>query len=88
MAVATGKKDGFLAVVGIFIGSFLYTITFPLFKSYAYSGNIGFVTLPEIMKLKPGIIVFGITIFAILFLLFGEFMEKYMERASKKQTKK
>jgi len=87
VAVATGKKDGFIAVAGIFIGSFLYTITFPLFKSYAYSGNIGFVTLPEVMKLKPGVIVLGITIFAILFLWFGEFMEKFMEKTTKKRGK-
>ncbi len=86
MAVATGKIDGLVSIVGIFIGVVAYNISFTILNNhvdiykYLYSGNMGFITLPELMDIKPGIVILGITLFALGFFWFGEFMEKKMNK--------
>ncbi len=88
MAVATGKIDGLVSIVGIFIGVVAYNISFTILDKhvvtdiykYIYSGNMGFITLPELMDIKPGIVILGITLFALGFFWFGEFMEKKMSK--------
>jgi hypothetical protein len=46
---------------------------------YIYSGNLGFITLPELANVRPGIIILAIALFAIGFFWFGEFIEKRVE---------
>jgi len=90
VAVATGKIDGLVSIVGIFVGVVMYDISFTILNNYVvtdiykylYSGNMGFITLPELMNLKPGIVILGITLFALGFFWFGEFMEKKMNKKS------
>lgn len=87
VAVATGKIDGIMAIVGFFIGAFLYNIVFTILEKYVvsdiykyiYSGNIGFITLPELAKVRPGIVILAIALFALAFFWFGEFIEKRVE---------
>jgi hypothetical protein len=84
VAVATGKIDGIVAIAGFFVGAFLYDIVFSVLSNhivadiytYVYSGNIGFVTLPELLGIRPGVVIFAIVVFALGFFWFGEFMEK------------
>jgi len=87
VAVATGKIDGIMAIVGFFIGAFLYNIGFTMLDKYVvsdiykyiYSGNLGFITLPELAKVRPGIVILAIALFAIGFFWFGELIEKRAE---------
>jgi hypothetical protein len=84
VAVATGKIDGFMVIGGFFVGAFLYDIVFTVLSNhvvkdiyvYLYSGNLGFVTLPELLGLRPGVVILAIVLFALGFFWFGEFMEK------------
>jgi uncharacterized membrane protein YedE/YeeE len=84
VAAATGKIDGFMVIGGIFIGAFLYDVVFTVLSNhfpgniytYLYSGNLGFKTLPELMGLKPGVVILAIVLFALGFFWFGEFIEE------------
>jgi len=84
VAVATGKIDGIMAIVGFFIGAIIYNVGYGIFDKYIvsdiheyiYSGNLGFITLPELLNIKPGIVILAIVLFALGFFWFGEFMEK------------
>lgn len=64
-AAATGKIDGIVVIVGIFIGAGIHVLTRPLFQAYVYSGNLGFITLPELMGIAPGYIIAGVVAVAL-----------------------
>jgi len=64
-AAATGKIDGFVVIAGIFIGAGIHVLTRPLFEAYVYSGNLGFITLPELTGIAPGFVITGVVVMAI-----------------------
>jgi uncharacterized membrane protein YedE/YeeE len=64
-AAATGKIDGFMVIAGIFIGAALHTLTRPLFEAVVYSGNLGFITLPELVGIAPGFVIAGVVAMAL-----------------------
>jgi len=75
-AAATGKIDGIVVIAGVFIGAALHVLTRPLFEAYVYSGNLGFITLPELMGVAPGFIIAGIVAVALGAFWLMEYVEK------------
>jgi hypothetical protein len=65
-AVATGRVDGVLYALGIFSGTFAYAEVYPLIKAFVNSNEMGQVTLPEVLGLPWGVIVFAVVVVAVL----------------------
>jgi hypothetical protein len=65
-AVATGRIDGMLYALGIFAGTFAYAEVYPSIKAFVNSNEMGQVTLPEVLGLPWGVIVFAVVVVAVL----------------------
>jgi uncharacterized protein len=64
-AVATGRVDGMLYALGIFAGTFAYAEVYPSIKAFVNSNEMGQVTLPEVLGLPWGVIVFVVVVIAV-----------------------
>jgi hypothetical protein len=64
-AVATGRVDGMLYALGIFAGTFVYAEVYPSIKAFVNSNEMGQVTLPEVLGLPWGVIVFVVVVIAV-----------------------
>jgi hypothetical protein len=64
-AVATGRVDGMLYASGIFAGTFVYAEVYPSIKAFVNSNEMGQVTLPEVLGLPWGVIVFVVVVIAV-----------------------
>jgi len=65
-AVATGRVDGMLYASGIFAGTFVYAEVYPWIKAFVNSNEMGQVTLPEVLGLPWGVIVFAVVVVAVV----------------------
>jgi len=65
-AVATGRVDGMLYASGIFAGTFVYAEVYPWIKAFVNSNEMGQVTLPEVLGLPWGVIVFVVVVVAVV----------------------
>jgi hypothetical protein len=65
-AVATGRVDGMLYASGIFAGTFVYAEVYPSIKAFVNSNEMGQVTLPEVLGLPWGVIVFAVVVVAVV----------------------
>ncbi|HQR24761.1 MAG TPA: YeeE/YedE thiosulfate transporter family protein [Steroidobacteraceae bacterium] len=64
-AVATGRIDGVLYALGIFAGTFVYGELYPSIKGFVNADEMGQVTLPEVLGLPWGVIVFAVVLMAV-----------------------
>ncbi len=64
-AIAIGKLDGLVFAIGLFIGIFLFSETFPLFKDFYYSDNLGNVTLTDVTGIPAPWFAAGFTVIAL-----------------------
>lgn len=65
VGTVSGKKDALLFVLGIPLGSLVFTLSYDLLSGLHNSGAMGRVLLNEFFGVPSGYIVFGVTIFAI-----------------------
>jgi len=65
VAVATGKLDALVFVAGIFAGIFAIGEAWPAISGFAESSALGRLTLPEVLGLSPGLVVFLVVLMAI-----------------------
>jgi hypothetical protein len=64
-AIATGKLDGLVYALGIFGGTLAFAFAFPLIKPFFLSGSYGAHTLPEVLHLPYGVVVFAVVLMAL-----------------------
>ncbi|HFB61798.1 MAG TPA: sulfurtransferase [Bacteroidetes bacterium] len=64
-AIAIGKLDGLVFTLGLFIGIFLFSEAFPLFKDFYYSDNMGNVTLTDVTGIPAPWFAAGFTVIAL-----------------------
>lgn len=64
-AIATGRADAMIYAVGIGAGTFGFAFLFPWLKGFYESGSAGTVTLPGLLHLPYGVVVFAVVILAI-----------------------
>jgi hypothetical protein len=64
-ATATGRLDGLVFVVGFAAGTLGFALVFPLVKGLYTAGDIGTQTLPEVLGIPYGILVFGVVLMAV-----------------------
>jgi uncharacterized membrane protein YedE/YeeE len=56
VATVSGKLDGFIFVLGMIFGSFLFAEFFPILQGFYEAGHMGAVRLSEVLKINSGII--------------------------------
>ena len=65
VAVATGKLDALVYVLGVMFGVFAIGEAFPLVKGFYESGDFGRLTLPQVLHLPYGVVVLLVVLMAL-----------------------
>lgn len=79
VAVATGKLDAMVFVVGMIFGILVFGEMFPGIENFFNSGFMGTVTLPSFFNLSYGLVIFLVVLMAIGAFTAAEWGEKKME---------
>jgi len=66
VAADTGKADGLAVMTGMFFGIIVFNETYGLVIPFYRSTSMGQITLPELLGLPFGTVVFGIVILGLL----------------------
>ena len=77
-ATATGKIDGFVFVLGFAAGTLAFALAFPLVKGLYTAGDLGTKTLPQVLGIPYGILVFGVVLMAVFGFTGATWVEKKM----------
>jgi uncharacterized protein len=64
-AVATGRIDGLVYVVGIVLGTVSFAGLFPWLRGLYFAGEAGTRTLPGLLHLPYGLVVFAVVLMAL-----------------------
>jgi uncharacterized membrane protein YedE/YeeE len=64
-ALATGRIDGWVYALGIFAGTLAYAEVYPSIKGFVNADDMGQVTLPEVLGLPWGVLVFAVIVIAV-----------------------
>jgi len=78
VSTATGKLDGLVFVVGFAAGTLGFALAFPLVKGLYTAGEIGTKTLPQVLGVPYGVLVFGVVLMAVGGFLGASWIEKKM----------
>ncbi|HSJ09867.1 MAG TPA: YeeE/YedE thiosulfate transporter family protein [Longimicrobiales bacterium] len=65
VAGAAGRMDGFAVVGGLLLGVLAFNLAYPLIAGFVDSTALGALTLPQVTGLPYGVVVLGVTAFAI-----------------------
>ncbi len=84
-AAATGKLDGLLFVLGVGAGSLVFALAFPLLKTLYLAGSLGVRTLPQVLGVPHGLVVFAVVLMALGAFAGGSWVEKRMARRAASQ---
>jgi uncharacterized protein len=77
-AFATGKVDGLVFVLGFAAGTLAFALSFPLVKGLYVAGDLGTKTLPQVLGLPYGVLVFAVVLMAVLGFTGATWVEKKM----------
>ena len=80
VGAATGRLDAFVYILGIFIGIFIFGESFPFIKGFATSTPMGQITLPKLLNIPYGIIVFLVVVMAVGAFMLAEWGEKKVNK--------
>jgi hypothetical protein len=64
-ATATGRIDGLVFVVGFAAGTLGFALAFPLVKGLYVAGDLGTRTLPQVLGIPYGVLVFAVVLMAV-----------------------
>ena len=78
VSTATGKIDGLVFVTGFAAGTLGFALAFPLVKGLYAAGDIGTKTLPQVLGVPYGILVFGVVLMAVGGFMGATWVEKWM----------
>jgi len=85
VAVATGKLDAMVFVVGMIFGILVFGEMFPGIENFFNSGFMGTVTLPSYFNLSYGLVVFLVVLMAVGAFAAAEWGEKVMAAKTGKE---
>lgn len=80
-AASIGKIDAMLFIVGLFLGVFLFTEGYPLWKDLYMHNFQGYSKLSTVMNISDGVLALGIILAAIGMFFVGEWAEKKFPQA-------
>jgi hypothetical protein len=78
VSTATGKLDGLVFLLGFAAGTLAFALSFPLVKGLYAAGDIGTKTLPQVLGIPYGILVFGVVLMAVGGFMGATWVEKWM----------
>lgn len=78
VSTATGKLDGLVFVLGFAAGTLGFALAFPLVKGLYTAGDAGTKTLPEVLGIPHGILVFAVVLMAVGGFAGASWVEKKM----------
>ncbi len=87
VSMSTGRIDGLMYVVGVFGGVFIFGEMFPLVESFYNSTPMGQITLPQLVNLPYGLLVFLVVLMAIGGFIGAEKVEKYFAAKDMEKVK-
>jgi hypothetical protein len=64
-ALATGRFDALVYALGIFAGTVFYAEAYPAIKGFVNADAMGQVTLPEVLQVPWGMLVFAVVLIAV-----------------------
>jgi len=65
VSAATGRRDGLAVVCGMAVGVLLFGFAFPLVRGLYDATPLGATTIPELLDVPLGVVVFGVTAMAV-----------------------
>lgn len=65
VALATGKIDALLFVLGVLVGVFAFGEADPMISGFASSTALGELTLPQLLGVRYGVVVFLVVLLAL-----------------------
>ena len=77
VSASTGRTDGMIYLLGIFAGVFLFGLNFPVVKGIYTATPMGQITLPQLLNIPYGVLVFAVVLMAIGGFICAEKVEKY-----------
>lgn len=80
VATASGNIDGLFTVVGVIIGSLIYGEVYEGISTFATSGNLGHLFLPEVFGLPRAVVAVLVTAMAVGAFFGAEKLEKIFKR--------
>ncbi len=80
-AAAIGKIDAIVFLVGVFIGIFLFGLSFPLIEDFFKSGAMGSVFVYDFLGISAGMFVFILVLFAIVSFYFTARIQRKANRS-------
>lgn len=81
-ATATGRMDGLLYVVGLGFGTLVFAEVFPWVEGFFTSGHYGAQTLPGVLGVPYGVVVFGVVLMALAGFRGAEWIERRSARTA------
>ena len=77
-ATATGRLDGLVFVLGFAAGTLGFALAFPLVSGLYTAGDLGTKTLPQVLGIPYGALVFGVVLMAVGGFVGATWLEKKM----------
>ncbi len=85
-AASTGKIDGIVFVVGVFIGIYFYAFTYePIFEKFRNSTFMGQVNIADWLGIREGLFIFIMIIIAIGSYIFADWVQKKVNKNKSKE---
>ena len=75
VSASTGRFDGFFTLLGIFFGIFVFGETITFLYDFLYSTSAGQITIPQLLNLPHGVVLFLIVVLAIIGFAGAELVE-------------
>ena len=79
-AIAIGKLDGLVFTIGLYLGIFVFSESFPLFTNFYSSGNLGNITLTEVTGIPAAWFAIAFTVIALSAFWGTMFIEKKVRK--------
>lgn len=86
-ALATGRIDAMVYALGIGAGTFTFAFLFPWLKTFYVSGSAGALTLPQLLHLPYGLMVFGVVVMAVAGFYGASLIEAHFKARAEGRTK-
>jgi hypothetical protein len=78
VSTATGRLDGLVFVLGFAAGTLGFALMFPLVKGLYAAGDLGTKTLPQVLGVPYGFLVFAVVLMAVGGFMGASWVEKWM----------
>jgi len=82
VAASSGRIDGLVLLAGMLFGILLFNEAFPLFSGFYYSSDLGQITIPQMLGVSYGVMVFLVVLAALACFNLAERLEAKARRSN------